>query len=271
MKRLTGSIILISFIILSCAKQHDSNMILIKGGTFFMGSPSEEAERDFDEILNQVTVSSFYMGKYEVTQSEYMKIMRKNPSNFKGDNLPVERVSWYEAIEYCNSLSRQEGLVPVYNIIGTDVTWDRNAGGYRLPTEAEWEFACRAGTVTPFSTGNNITTEQANYDGNYSYMNEFTGSFPETTVPVGTFHENSFGLYDMHGNVFEWCWDWYGDYSREVKNDPQGALKGTFRVIRGGSWINGGHALRSAFRGIYFPEDGNERIGFRLARNAEQD
>lgn len=123
-----------------------NNLVLINGGTFQMGSPETEMQRESDETLHDVTVSDFYIGKYEVTQSEYEKIMGVNPSNFKGENLPVENVSWYDAVEYCNKLSESEGLTPVYTVDGENVSWDRSANGYRLPTEAEWEYAARAGT-----------------------------------------------------------------------------------------------------------------------------
>jgi formylglycine-generating enzyme required for sulfatase activity len=212
------------------------------------------------------------MGKYEVTQKEYQEVMGTNPSNFKGDlpaqagNLPVEQVSWYDAVEYCNKRSQKEGLTPAYTINGTNVTWNRNANGYRLPTEAEWEYACRAGTVSPFSTGNNITTSQANYDGNYPYNNNAKGEYRQKTTPVGSFQANPWGLHDMHGNVWEWCWDWKGDYPSGAQSDPVGASSGSNRVIRGGSWGNLGRNLRSADRGSYTPSNRNYIIGFRLVR-----
>jgi formylglycine-generating enzyme required for sulfatase activity len=243
-------------------------MVYIEGGTFSMGSPASEDERDIDELLHQVDVSSFFIGKYEVTQNEYNKIMKENPCNFKGEKLPVESISWYKAIEFCNKLSISRGLNPAYMLDGTSVMWDKNADGYRLPTEAEWEYACRAGTDTPFNTGGNITTEQANYDGNYPYSDNDKGAFLKTTMPVGSYPANAWGLYDMHGNVFEWCWDWHANYVRDRQADPTGPASGTFHIIRGGSWVNGGRALRSACRGIFISGDGNERIGFRLARNA---
>jgi formylglycine-generating enzyme required for sulfatase activity len=181
--------------------------VKIQGGTFMMGSPANEPGRDSDETQHQVTVSSFYMNRYEVTQAEYRAVMWTNPSRFKGDNLPVEEVSWYDAVAYCNQRSEAEGLNPAYVINGTDVRWNRAVNGYRLPTEAEWEYACRAGTTTPFNTGDNITTDQANYEGNNPYNNNAKGVYRERPVNVGSFAANPWGLYDMHGNVWEWCWD----------------------------------------------------------------
>jgi len=196
------------------------------------------------------------MAKYEVTQKDYKSIMRTNPSRFKGDKLPVENISWYDAIEYCNRLSQREGLTPVYTIDNTEktVTWDRNANGYRLPTEAEWEYACRAGTTTPFNTGNQITSSQARFRGS-------------NTATVGSFKPNAWGLYDMHGNVSEWCWDWFGNYSSGLQTDPVGASSGAKRVQRGGSWDNAsGEYLRSAFRSSSAPDFCSQYDGFRIVR-----
>ena len=249
------------------------NFVRIQGGTFTMGSPANESGRDSDEVQRQVTVSSFYMGKYEVTQKEYQEVMGTNPSNFKGDNLPVERVSWFDAVEYCNKRSQKEGLTPAYTISGSGdnrtVTWNRSANGYRLPTEAEWEYACRAGTTAPFSTGNNITTSQANYDGNYPYNNNAKGTYREKTTPVGSFQANAWGLHDMHGNVWEWCWDWYGNYSSGSQTDPIGASSGSNRVWRGGSWNDSAQDVRSAYRNGITPSLRNFDLGFRLLRPAQ--
>jgi formylglycine-generating enzyme required for sulfatase activity len=247
------------------------NFVRIQGGTFTMGSPAGEPERfDYEGPQHQVTVSSFYMGKYEVTQREYQEIMGTNPSNFKGDNLPVEQVSWYEAIEYCNRRSQKEGLTPAYIISGTGdgrtVTWNRNANGYRLPTEAEWEYACRAGTTTPFNTGNNITTSQANYNGDYPYNNNAGGTNREKTTPVGSFAANPWGLHDMHGNVWEWCWDWFEDYGSGSQSDPVGASSGSYRVVRGGGWLSYGQIVRSANRIQITPSDRGNYLGFRVVR-----
>jgi formylglycine-generating enzyme required for sulfatase activity len=244
-----------------------ANMVWIEGGTFTMGSPVSEAARSGSEVQHQVTVSTFYMGKYEVTQKEWREVMGNNPSYFKGDNLPVEQMSWYEAVEYCNKRSQREGLTPAYTINGTNVSWNRNADGYRLPTEAEWEYACRAGTSSPFSTGNNITTGQANYDGNYPYNDNTKGTYRIKTVEVGNFAPNPWGLYDMHGNVWEWCWDWYGDYPSGAQTDPAGASTGADRVLRGGSWYIYAAWLRSAFRYYLAPSYRYYYIGFRLVRS----
>jgi formylglycine-generating enzyme required for sulfatase activity len=263
-------------------------MVRINGGTFTMGSPSNEPERYEEEFRHQVTFSSFYMGKYEVTQAEYESVMGTNPSNFKGSNLPVEKVSWYDAVEYCNKLSQKEGLSPAYTIdksrsdpnnfsnnwddnIRWLVTWNQNANGYRLPTEAEWEYACRAGTTTPFNTGNNITTSQANYNGSKPYNNNAKGTYREKTTNVGSFAANPWGLYDMHGNVGEWCWNWWdmiGFGSMEETN-PQGVVSGADRVVRGGSWDSYGRNLRSAcrVRVSFSPSDRYNDLGFRLVRN----
>ena len=265
--------------------------VFIKGGTFMMGGSASDAELvgyNYDnEIPHKVTVSSFYMSKYQVTQKEYREMMEDHNSFFKGDNFPVENVNWYDAIEYCNKRSIKEGLTPAYTIdkdrkdpnniddnkckdwndcddLKWFVTWNRKANGYRLPTEAEWEYACRAGTTTPFNTGDDITADQANFKG---YSRKYEKMYRKKTTPVGSFAPNPWGLYDMHGNVDEWCWDWYGDYKTAAQKDPTGAVSGAYRVVRGGSWDNSDHTLRSAFRYYYTPlKNRNSRLGFRLVR-----
>lgn len=255
------------------------DFVLITGGSFQMGSPDEEAWRSADETQHEVTVSDFYISPYEVTQQEYEAVMGENPSNFIGENLPVENISWLDAVAYCNARSEQEGRTPVYTIDGTSVSWDRSADGYRLPTEAEWEYACRAGTETPFNTQTSISAEEANYWGDYPYMiedNYFNqgnletkpGVYRQTTVEVNSFSPNAWGLYNMHGNVGEWVWDYYGDYSTDPQTDPTGAETGTRRVYRGGGWNDFAKNLRSAYRAALPQENGNYNLGLRLVLNA---
>ena len=258
-------------------------MVPIPAGTFTMGSPAAEARRSANETQHRVTLDAFKMGKHEVTQAQWQAVMGRNPSYFTtSTDLPVERVSWYDAIEFCNKLSELADLSPAYTIDKTTqdtnntnssdtvkwtVTRNPGANGYRLPTEAEWEYACRAGTSGPFNTGENITTDQANYYGNYPYNSNPAGAYRGTTTPVGTFAANAWGLYDMHGNVWEWCWDWYGrSYDTNAQPDPAGAVSGANRVRRGGSWGLDGECLRSACRDFIGPSSRSSDLGFRLVR-----
>lgn len=253
--------------------------VLIKGGTFQMGSPETEAWRSADETQHTVTVSDFYMSKYELTQKEYQQITGKNPSSLFGGELPVENVSWLDAIAYCNARSEAEGLIPVYSVDGQKVSWDRSANGYRLPTETEWEYACRAGTDTPFYIAESPSAEQANYYGHYPYGiedNYFSqgnltvqpGEYRQTTLAVGSFEPNPNGLYDMHGNVGEWVWDYYGAYPAEAQTDPSGPSSGTLRVYRGGGWNDFAKNMRSAYRATLEQDKSSFNLGIRLVRNA---
>lgn len=255
------------------------NFVLISGGTFEMGSPETENWRSEDEVQHTVTVSDFYMSQYEVTQAEYAEVMNDHPSSFSGDNLPVENISWLDAVSYCNVRSEAEGLTPAYLIEGQTVTWDRSANGYRLPTEAEWEYACRAGTTTPFNTETSISAEEANYYGHYPYEIEGNyfeqenlttkpGEYRQTTVDVDSFSPNAWGLYNMHGNVGEWVWDYYGAYDTEPQTDPTGAQTGSLRVYRGGGWNDFAKNMRSAYRATMAEDQGSFNIGIRLVRNA---
>ena len=257
-----------------------NDLILINGGTYLMGSPETEMQRETDEVQHEVTVSDFYIGRYEVTQKEYEEVMGENPSNFEGENLPVENVTWYEAIEYCNKLSEKEGLTSVYTIDGENVSWDRSANGYRLPTEAEWEYAARAGTTSPFNTENSISDEEANYYGHYPYgieENYFTqenletepGQYRQTTVEVDSFSPNKWGLYNIHGNIAEWCFDYYGAYDLENTDNPSGPTTGTLRVNRGGGWNDYAKHLRCAYRASTTPDQKMSNIGFRVVRNGD--
>jgi len=241
-----------------------SNMVRINGGTFTMGSPDKEPGHQKDEAQHQVTVSGFYIGKYEVTHKEYEDIMGiRNYVSFRGDNLPVVDVTWYDAIEYCNKRSEKEGLTPAYIINSDNITWNRNANGYRLPTEAEWEYACRAGTTTPFSIGDKINTSQANFNSRNK------GVFRRKTTPIGSFAPNAWGLYDMHGNVEELCWDLYADYPSGQQTDPTGPATGAERVKRGGCWNGYEHSIRSAYRGSFNPKTSSYDVGFRVVRNVQ--
>jgi len=267
-------------------------------------SPAEP-DRSTNETRHSVTLSNgFYMSRYQVRQKQWYDVMGKTIEQQqasattgttdygRGNNYPIYYVNWYEAIVFCNKLSMREGLSPVYSISGStnpDVWIEANSGliptsnnatwngvemlsgtnGYRLPTEAEWEYACRAETTTPFSTGNNITTDQANYNGNYPYNGNPAGMYRGKTTEVGIFAFNAWGLSDMHGNVWEWCWDLYvADYFVIPSSglDPQGAGSGSNRVLRGGSWLVNGQYLRSAYRDGIDPSGRYNNLGFRLVR-----
>ena len=223
--------------------------VYIQPGTFMMGSPSNELKRDSDERQHEVTLTKgFYMQTTEVTQGQWKAVMGNNPSKFKGDNRPVEKVSWNDCREFIRKLNRQEG---------TDK--------YRLPTEAEWEYACMAGTTTPFYTGNCISTDQANYDGNHPMPGCSKGMYRKKTIEVASFSPNSWGLYDMHGNVYEWCQDWYEkNYPSGNVTDPEGASSGAVRVLRGGSWLSVAGDLRSANRLRSVPVNRHFSLGFRV-------
>ena len=264
----------------SAAVPVEDGFVLVPGGSFSMGSPEDEPWRSDDETLHTVAVSSFFISPFEVGQSEYASVMGANPSSFSGDDLPVENVSWLNAIAYCNARSEAEGLTPVYTVNGETVSWDRSANGYRLPTEAEWEYACRAGTATPFNTEAYISAEEANFYGTYPYEienNYFSqgnldvkpGVYRQTTVSVDSFSPNAWGLYNMHGNVSEWVWDAYGAYSPENASDPAGPETGTRRVYRGGGWNDFAKNLRSAYRAALPQDQGSFNLGIRLVRNAD--
>jgi formylglycine-generating enzyme required for sulfatase activity len=232
----------------------DMEFILIQPGTFLMGSPESEEGRYSDETQHKVTLTKpFYMQATPVTQAQWQAVMGNNPSDFKGDNLPVENVSWNDCQEFIQHLNQ------------------RGEGQYRLPTEAEWEYAARAGRSTPFGIGNgrDLDSTQANFDGNYPYGAGRKGLYREKTTPVKSFAPNAWGLYDMHGNVYEWVQDWYGAYPSETVSDPQEADLGKCRVMRGGSWSNFARSCRSAFRSRYRPDDGDCYIGFRLVKEVE--
>ena len=227
-------------------------LVEIPAGRFTMGSPVDERGRNADEVAHEVTISRpFFLGRYEVTQAEWTAVMGNNPSRFAdcGPRCPVENVTFDDAHRYIGRLNAQPGAAFVY----------------RLPTEAEWEYACRAGTTTPFATGATITTAQANVDGRFPYADTAAGELRERPTPVGTFAPNAFGLADMHGNVWEWTSDWYGPYGAAAARDPRGLLSGEKRVIRGGSWFFDANSARCALRYTHAPVDRGFSLGFRVA------
>ena len=242
-------------------------LVRINEGRFTMGSPVGERFRNADETQHTVYISSFRIGKFPITQREYMAVMGVNPSNFVGENLPVENVSWFDAIEFCNRLSQMQGLKPYYSINNGEVRI-LGGDGYRLPTEAEWEYVCRAGTTTPFAYGYYLNSTMANFNGNRPY-DSGVEVYRERTTPVGIFQPNRFGVYDMHGNVWEWCWDWYGEdfYKVSPVNNPIGPPSGVNRIVRGGAWNFFGKHLRSASRYEFNSSFRSNFVGFRVARN----
>jgi formylglycine-generating enzyme required for sulfatase activity len=240
-----------------------TEMILLPGGRFTMGD-----ENEIDAKPHQVVVSSFYIDKYLVTQAEYQKVMGKNPSRWKAGTNPVEQVRWSDAVRYCNARSRLEGLQPCYDLQKWECNF--NANGYRLPTEAEWEYACRAGTKTAFFFGDSPSKLTS-----FAWFDKNSGGKPQ---PVGQKRPNPWGLYDMHGNVWEWCNDFYKvDYYQESPEDnPKGPKTGETKVVRGGAWKFSDQSCRSGYRynenpGYVDVCFGYDIYGFRCVRNAQPD
>jgi formylglycine-generating enzyme required for sulfatase activity len=257
--------------------QYSADIPEIEGpfiGIFFsMGSPETELGRDPDETLHTVIlVRNVLASDHEVTQAEWEATGLTNPSRFVGPDLPVESITWYEAIEYCNRLSATEGLNPAYTFVENEVDWDKAANGWRLPTEAEWEYLCRAGTQTAFANGD-ITTIGCLNDPVLDTSGWYCGNAGATTHPVNQKLENAFGLFDMHGNVWEWCWDWFQpEFEAGVAVDPTGPLTGSFRVIRGGSWESFTDDCRSASREFRAPQLArDDRVGLRVVRTIPSD
>lgn len=259
------------------SKSTGMDFVLIPASTFTMGSPESElgynGKHQSDEIQHQVTISKpYYLGRYEVSQSEFETVMGFNPSRFGTDvitpsgGLPVESVTWFDAVMFCNKLSQKDGRTAAYsitdiqleagkkNIKSATVSLVSGANGYRLPTEAEWEYACRAGKTTPFNTGETLTADQANI-----------GQKTNSTMAAKSFKPNAFGLNNMHGNVWEWCWDYYADYETATVRDPQGPAEGSGRVNRGGCWFNSPVLCRSAFRYRDSPVNRYDLLGFRVS------
>lgn len=220
-----------------------------------MGKSDGTIVRMDEYPIHSVTVRSFWIGTYEITQDIYEEVMTQNPSVYLGRNLPVEAVNWYDAVIFCNALSQRDGLEKVYTINGTNVSCDWSKRGYRLPTEAEWEYASHGGNSSKgyeYSGGSNAS-EVAWYNG-------------YTTHAVGTKKANELGLFDMSGNVYEWCWDWYEStyYTTSPANNPSGPSSGTVRVIRGGSFNGDVTTVRSKLRNYSLPENLYTNVGFRV-------
>jgi formylglycine-generating enzyme required for sulfatase activity len=237
-----------------------AEMALLPAGRFTMGD-----EKEVDATPHEVAVSSFYIDKYPVTQEQYKKVMEENPSRWKADKNPVEQVRWSDAVKYCNARSLKEGLQPCYDL----QTWQCNfeANGYRLPTEAEWEYACRAGSKTVYFFGNDLSKLT-----DFAWVDSNAGGKPRQ---VGQKQPNPWGLYDMHGNVWEWCNDFYQvDYYQESpEENPRGPETGETKVVRGGAWKFSADSCRSGYR---YNEDpgysdvcfGYDIYGFRCVRNS---
>jgi formylglycine-generating enzyme len=235
-------------------------MLPVPAGTFEMGSNKGENR---EKPVHTVTLDSFLMGKTEITQGQYKAITGKNPSNYFGDDkLPVDRVSWYDAVKFCNLLSDKAGFIRCYD----ETTWvcDFSKNGFRLPTEAEWEYTCRAGTKTVYYSGNTVEDlAKAAWYGNIEIGN--SDNIPHF---VGMKAPNKWGFYDMHGSVWDWCNDWYDEnyYKSSPGNNPKGPSTGKMKVMRGGSWVINPELLTSSYREPYVPDLNYLDIGFRIVR-----
>ncbi len=227
--------------------------VRLSAGTFLMGSPTDEAGRETQEVQHEVVLSNdFYLATTEVTQAQWTAVMGVNPSRFADcPNCPVEEVSAIDIDRFIARIGAEEGV------------------DFRLPTEAEWEYACRGGRTTPFGGGSELTTDEANFDGNYPLAGSPTGQFRERTTPVATFAPNDFGLFDMSGNVWEWTSDQHCEYPAASITDPNGVCGTELRVIRGGSWLFGADSARCALRYTHRPGDVGPSLGLRLARDVQ--
>ncbi len=224
-------------------------LVAVRPGSFMMGSTEGEPGRNDDEYLHRVTITQlFYIGQHEVTQAEWGRVMRTDPSRFTGcEKCPVEQVDFYQVNEFLSRLNAGNTAVR-----------------FRLPTEAEWEYACRAGSRTAFSAGEHLTASQANVDTRYALTGSEDGAAYEKTLPVGRFAANKWGVHDMHGNVWEWTNDWYGPYDPRREYDPRGSETGSRKVIRGGSWRFDANSARCGLRYTHAPQDKGDSLGFRV-------
>ena len=264
-----GFIILcLAFFIPAQLSAQSVSMIFVEGGTFWQGS--NEGPYAANERAHQTTISSFYISSTEITQGQWQDVMSTNPSKFPGKDRPVDFVSWYDAINFCNALSLKEGLMPAYTIKGSTVEWDKAATGYRLPTEAEWEYAARGGLFGAVSAEPLAKAPYAGSDTSAASVGWYEANSNKSTRPVAQKDPNALGLYDMSGNVWEWCWDWYGAYPEEPVVNPDGSENKTGqKVLRGGSWFTPEKLLRTTYRYWNVPTFKVNSVGFRIARNAE--
>ena len=281
-------------------------MTTIPGGDFIMGNPEWKDGKEHEGPLHRVRISKFQLGTYEVTQAQWKAVMESNPSDFSAhgdkrdkvknvdaDSFPVENITWYEAVIFCNRLSERAGLKPYYQLtnrrdeeftfLGTTEMLTRydvrimGGNGYRLPSEAEWEYACRGGTRTRYSFGDACNGTRANVNGKYTVGTDIKGPVRDQPLPVGSFKPNAFGLYDMHGNVAEWCMDERDDetYGRrgEWTANPIVSRRvvvggsGARHIVRGGAWQTGALAATSHYRTSSTPTHRSNNIGFRVARS----
>jgi len=237
---------------------------------FLMGSLDTEPGRDGDEQLHGVLLSDSVLAQpHEVTQAEWQTAGMTLHPGFVGGDVPVHSITWLQAVEYCNAVSTG-GLTAAYTIDGESVTWNHDADGWRLPTEAEWEWLCRAGTETAF-VGGEITETGTGSDPVLDDLGWYIGNTVSGPRPVGAKDANAYGLYDMHGNVWEYCWDWYASYSATAVLDPTGPPQGQSHVIRGGCWYYAARDCRSASRGFYYPSSLDDTVGFRVVRTIFDD
>lgn len=250
-------LLLLVTVVAGTSAQALRNEVFVEGGLFLMGADNGA---DDEKPMHEVAVSSFWIMKTEVTQVDWVAIMGSNPSNFKGDNLPVEQISWIEAVEYANALSEKDRLQPAYRMMKGTATCDFTKNGWRLPTEAEWEYAAMGG----------VKSKGYEYAGSNSAdaVGWYNDNSQSTTHPVGMKRANELGIYDMSGNVLEWCWDLYTEdyYKKSPVKDPRGPSASTLRVDRGGSWMDSSIVLRVAFRGANELPHRHGYLGFRLVR-----